>query len=256
LSLFDGKVGANNISIADDPTVSNDVFLTAKSLSAEVKLRPLIVSQTLQITSITLEEPQIRLIRGPAGTWNFSSLGKGAAEAKPSGKRAGAPCTGTLTVDKLTIEKGRVVVWTANPAEMPVTYENVNVNITGFSSTTQLPFEVSAGLRRRGELNLNGQCTPMNAGNTATTSLNPYLQFRKLDLAPSGFVSRGTVMAGLTNIGSQTTWIGQVKTTKTLRDEKLSLIVIGAPSTSISISRRSSVSSSGTSFGNTLLKRY
>ena len=49
-------------------------------------------------------------------------------------------------MDKLAIEKGRVVVGTANSAEKRAAYENVNVEVTDFSSTTQFPFEVSAGL--------------------------------------------------------------------------------------------------------------
>ena len=40
LSLFAGKVGADNISIADDPAFSKDPFVTAKSFSAAVKIMP------------------------------------------------------------------------------------------------------------------------------------------------------------------------------------------------------------------------
>src|SRR4051794_40305870 len=113
LSLFAGKVGADNISIADDPAFSKDPFVTAKSFSTAVKIMPLIFSKTLHITGITLEEPQIRLIRGPGGRWNFSNLGKGTGDAKPSednsgeksGEKSGAPSSGSLLVDKLAIEK-------------------------------------------------------------------------------------------------------------------------------------------------------
>src|SRR5436305_11467335 len=104
-SLFAGKIGADNISIADDPAFSNDAFITAKSLSAAVDLTPLLLSRTLYITGITLEAPQIRLIRGPGGTWNFSSMGKDTSD-----DRVSTSSPASLAVDKLAIEKRRLVV--------------------------------------------------------------------------------------------------------------------------------------------------
>ena len=238
LSLFAGKVGADNISIADDPAFSKDPFVTAKSFSAAVKIMPLVFSKTLHITGITLEEPQIRLIRGPGGTWNFSNLGKGTGDAKPSednsgeksGEKSSAPSSGSLLVDKLAIEKGRVVIGTANSAEKPAAYEDVNVEVTDFSSTTQFPFEVSAGLPGGGDLNLKGKCGPFNTGNMAATPLNASLQIRKLDLAASGFVSPATGIAGLTNIDGQLASVDQqVKISGTLAAEKLKLAAKGTP---------------------------
>jgi AsmA protein len=238
LSLFAGKVGADNISIADDPAFSEDPFVTAKSFSAAVKIMPLIFSKTLHITGIALEEPQIRLIRGPGGTWNFSNLGKGPGDAKPSednsgeksGEKSGAPSSGSLLVDKLAIEKGRVVVGTANSAEKPAAYEDVNVEVTDFSSTTQFPFEVTAALPGGGDLNLKGKCGPFNGGNMAATPLNASLQIRKLDLAASGFVSPATGIAGLTNIDGQLASVDQqVKISGTLTAEKLKLAAKGTP---------------------------
>jgi len=234
LSLFAGKVGADNISIADDPAFGKDPFVTAKSFSAAVKISPLLFSKTLHITGITLEEPQIKLIRGPGGTWNFSSLGKSTGQPKPSednsGEKSGAPSSGSLLVDKLAIEKGSVVVGTANSAEKPAAYEDVNVEVTDFSSTTQFPFEVSAGLPGGGDLNLKGKCGPFNAGNMAATPLNASLQIRKLDLAASGFVSPATGIAGLTNIDGQMASVDQhVKTNGTLTADKLKLAAKGTP---------------------------
>ena len=75
LSLFGGKVGVENVSIADDPAFSKSPFITMKSLEVGVELMPLIFSKQLNVTGIVLDEPQITLLKGPNGTWNFSSLG-------------------------------------------------------------------------------------------------------------------------------------------------------------------------------------
>jgi len=80
LSLLSGSVGADNIAIADDPKFAKSPFVTAKSLKVGVEMLPLIFSKQLNVTSITLEEPQITLLKTPSGTWNFSSLGGASAK--------------------------------------------------------------------------------------------------------------------------------------------------------------------------------
>jgi len=82
LSIFTGSVAADNISIADDPKFSNTPFVQAKSLKVGVELIPLTFSKTLNVTNLTLNEPQISLVKSEDGqTWNFSSLGNKNASA-------------------------------------------------------------------------------------------------------------------------------------------------------------------------------
>src|SRR6266478_1860210 len=82
LSLLSGGVTADNISIADDPAFSKTAFVQAKSLKVGVELIPLIFSKSLNVTEITLNQPEISLVHSENGEkWNFSSLGnKNAAE--------------------------------------------------------------------------------------------------------------------------------------------------------------------------------
>src|SRR5690242_16332779 len=75
LSIFSGSVAAENLSIADDPAFSKDPFIRAKSLKVGVDVMPLIFSKTLHVTALTIDEPQIAVIRSDAGIWNFSSIG-------------------------------------------------------------------------------------------------------------------------------------------------------------------------------------
>src|SRR3984893_14317113 len=79
LSLFSGALEADNLSIADDPKFSNSPFLTAKSVKVGVELMPLIFSKTLNVTDVSIDSPQVSLIRGAGGEWNYSSF---AAPAK------------------------------------------------------------------------------------------------------------------------------------------------------------------------------
>src|ERR1700730_19074941 len=83
LSLFSGSLAADNLSISDDPKFSPSSFLTAKSFKVGVELMPLIFSKTLNITGITIQSPQVMLIRNAAGQWNYSSLGGSSANPEP-----------------------------------------------------------------------------------------------------------------------------------------------------------------------------
>ena len=113
LSLFSGSVTADNISIADDPAFSTNAFVQAKSLKVGVELIPLIFSKALHVTELTLNDPQISLVRSQDGEkWNFSSLGNsgasggaassggasnGVAANSASAKPASAPAGGSAS---------------------------------------------------------------------------------------------------------------------------------------------------------------
>src|ERR1700747_2492719 len=95
LSLISGSLAADNLSIADDPKFNRGPFLSAKSIKVGVKILPLVLSKELNITGITIDNPEVTLIRGPAGQWNYSSFGTagakskaGASEERPGGAEA------------------------------------------------------------------------------------------------------------------------------------------------------------------------
>ena len=89
LSLFSGSVAADNISIADDPQFSKSAFVQAKSLKVGVEMMPFIMSKTLNVTELTLNEPEIALVKSENGEkWNFSSIGGSNAAAPKSTPQA------------------------------------------------------------------------------------------------------------------------------------------------------------------------
>ena len=89
LSILSGSVSAEDLSIADDPAFSKDPFIRAKSLKVGVEVMPLIFSKALHVTDITLDQPEIALLRDASGKWNFSSLGN-KSEAHRNRLRAAA----------------------------------------------------------------------------------------------------------------------------------------------------------------------
>src|SRR5438270_3609022 len=80
-SLFSGGAEASNISISDDPAFNQGAFLQASSLEIGLKWLPLIFSRQLKVSSLTVKNPDILLVRNRAGKWNFSSLGNSASKS-------------------------------------------------------------------------------------------------------------------------------------------------------------------------------
>src|SRR3954467_3125662 len=72
LAILSGGVSAGDLSIADDPAFSPAPFLHAKSLKIGVELMPLVFSHKLNVTGMTIDQPEISLLQNAAGDWNFS----------------------------------------------------------------------------------------------------------------------------------------------------------------------------------------
>src|SRR5882724_11262766 len=90
LSLLSGSLSAENLAVGDDPKFSKSPFLTAKSVKVGVEMMPLIFSKTVNVTGITIDTPEVTLLRNPAGVWNYSSLGGAAAKSQQAAKPSGA----------------------------------------------------------------------------------------------------------------------------------------------------------------------
>ena len=183
LSLFSGSVKADDISIADDPAFSQTPFVQAKSLKVGVELMPLIFSKTLNVTDLTLNQPEINLVRSQDGEkWNFSSLGSQSAAAtnsQPANGNASASSNPNLSIKKLEVSNGQMTVSRAGSSEKPRVYDKVNITVKNFSFTSPFPFKMTANLPAGGTLTLEGTAGPINAGNAEQTPLQA-----KVDGAP------------------------------------------------------------------------
>src|SRR6266567_4475419 len=111
LSLLTGSLAAGNLSIGDDPKFSASPFLTAQSLKVGVEIMPLIFSKTLNVTGVSIDSPQVTLLRNAAGQWNYSSLGGAAAKAQAKQPPAKAPAVpAEVSVAKLALTNGTIIV--------------------------------------------------------------------------------------------------------------------------------------------------
>src|SRR5580698_6848081 len=69
LSILSGGVSAAGLSIAEDPAYGSGLFISAKSVKIGVDLRLFLRRRRLNITSLTIEEPEISLVQSLSGDW-------------------------------------------------------------------------------------------------------------------------------------------------------------------------------------------
>lgn len=250
LSLLSGGVAADNIAIADDPQFSKTPFVQAKSLKVGVELMPLIFSRTLNITDVTLSDPQISLVKSANGEkWNFSSLGstptsgsapapKTAPSGKPTpanppnaeGSNSASSAPSNLSVAKLNVSNGRLTVSRADSTEPQRVYSAVNVTVKNFSFASSFPFEMTADLPSGGTLKLTGKAGPINAGDAEQTPLNAKINIQKMNLATSGFIDPAAGIAGIADLNGTLESDGhRAKLNGTLKATNLQVVQKGSP---------------------------
>jgi AsmA protein len=223
------------------------------------------LSKTLNIRDISLDQPQISLVKSENGErWNFSSLGgknpsaptkpsnnasrNGTAQksqntAKPSAEET-APAEKTssgsseksssnpmnLTVGKLNVYHGRLNVSQANSTEPKRVYNEVNIAVKKFSFNSSFPFEMTANLPSGGNMKLTGTAGPIDANDAALTPLNAKIAVNNMNLATSGFIDPAAGIQGIADLNGTVVSNGnQAKASGTLTCSKLQVVKKGAP---------------------------
>jgi AsmA protein len=243
LSILSGSVEANQLSIADDPKFSSAPFIQAKSLKVGVELMPLIFSKQLNVTHLTIEHPEITLLRNREGVWNFSSLGNQSAGNQAAGSPATAPAKAADTpssapastpanvhVAKLDLTDGTISLGSISGKRKPVVYDQVNIGIRDFSFTSAFPVVASARLPGGGSLKVDGNAGPINSTDTTLTPVQAKLSLHKLDLAQSALVDQELGIAGSADFDGTLTSDGHAaKANGTLKATSLKLVPKGSP---------------------------
>lgn len=223
-SLLSGSLAAENLSIGDDPKFSSAPFLTAKSLKVGVELMPLIFSKTVNVTGVTIDRPQVTLLRNAAGQWNYSSLGGSPAKSSsPSNSFA------DFSVKKLELRDGSIILGSTN-SQKRSTYDHVNVTAADVSMTSKFPVTVSADLPGGGKIKLDGTVGPIDQADTSLTPLDAKLHISSLNLATTGFLDPSVGLGGMLDLdGTLASQNGEAESKGNARLSKAVLIAGGSP---------------------------
>lgn len=228
LSVLTGSVSADDLSISDDPAFSQSPFVRARSLGIGVEVMPLLFSKTLHVTNLTIDQPQVTLLRSPSGKWNFSGLG-GKQEAQPATKEQSVQPD--LSVGKLQIKKGEVSIGETKAPQKLHTYKNVDVTVKDFSLRSKFPFTLATELPGGGTAKLDGAAGPINNTDTALTPLEANINVKQLNIAASGLVEPSSGYAGVADFDGKITSDGHnAKSSGTANVNNLKLSPKGSPS--------------------------
>jgi AsmA protein len=228
-SLFSSSLSAEDLSISDDSGFGKSPFLTAKSLKISVELWPLITSKTLNITGLTIEKPEVLLIRDKQGKWNFSTLATGPSSS-PAVAKSGSSAPPAFMVSKLKLERGRVTIGSTVSDKKSI-YDNVDLEASDVSMKSQSPVKLTATLPGGGSIKVAGMVGPVNQADASLSPLDAKITISGLDLAKTGFVDPSAGLAGIADVtNTLQSKSGLAHGQGSVQMSKLQLVKGGAPS--------------------------
>jgi len=232
LSILGGSLGIDDLSVSDDPKFSSGSFLTAKKVKVGVELIPLIFSQQVNVTEISIVGPQVTMLKDPSGRWNFSSIGGSKpsstpAESKPS---SGGGNAQSVSIQELTLEDGQITLGSTNSQKRSV-YQKVNLKATDVATTKNFPITFSMELPGGGTMKIDGKVGPVDQKDAAFTPQDVKLTVSNLDLAKTGYLDPSLGLAGLVDMDAGLVSQGGKMSTKgQLKLSKAVLVQGGKPS--------------------------
>jgi AsmA protein len=230
LSLFTGSVGIDDVSVSDDPKFNSGPFLTAKNVKVGVELMPLIFSQQLNVTEITVVNPQVTMLKDPSGRWNFSSIGGSSAKPAPKAAASSNSSAEAVSIGKLRLEDGQITLGNTNSRKRTV-YTKVNLTASDVAMKNSFPVLFSLEGPGGGTMKIDGKVGPVDADDAALTPQNVKLTINGLNLATTGFLDPSLGLGGLVDMDANlVSDKGQMATKGQLKLSKAVLVAGGGPS--------------------------
>jgi AsmA protein len=228
LSIFSGKLVANDIEVGDDPAFSNSPFVTAKSVEIGIELIPLIFSKRLNVMEVVLDQPQITVLQSGDGTFNFASLGR---DSQKNGGNAvsNAP---TVLVKKFRLTDGKVTIGRTDSSHPDRDYDDFSVEADDFSFTSSFPFMLATNLPGGGSASLSGNAGPINVADMLATPFEAAVKASGANIAAFGIIDTASGIAGVASVDDTVKSDGNVATLKgtlTIAGAKLSPAGTPAP---------------------------
>jgi AsmA protein len=227
-SILSGGVTASDLSIADHPAFSTSPFLRAKSLTVSAELFPFIFSRKLNVTGLTIDQPEIVLLQSAPGQWNFSNLGAQSPSAQADSAASGNKLD--LSVKLIKVSGGRLSVGRVNSHTKPLVLDKVNFELRNFAPASVMPFDLSAKVAGGGDIKLSGKAGPIHAEGVVLTPVDAGLKVTHLDLVASGLMDASSGIGGFLSVdGSGTSNGSNLELKGRVKADQLKLARGGSP---------------------------
>ncbi len=207
LSPWTGAAVADEFRIADDPAFSPDPFVSAVHIRIGLNIPVLLLQRDVSIRSITLQAPEIHLLRDAAGRWNYTTFAHG---HQPRTAQNGLH-PASIDIASIAVEHGTVLVQTVGPRGDAVrrSFGIEALQVRNLGAGKQMPFRLAAQLPGGGSVAASGVAGPWASNDAGGTPVAAHVQARQLDLLASGLVGADAPVTGdLQQVGADLQWSG------------------------------------------------
>src|SRR5579864_4329955 len=200
LSIFPLSFQVANPVVAEDKSFDTGrPFATAQNLSVSVKVLPLLHKE-VEVRSLSLDRPQIELVRNPSGEWNFATLGQesqtGKTLARTAQPAAGAPAqqtpqaenkesAGGLALANLNINDGQLAITDLQKHQSRAVYDHIDISVSNFAPASEFSLKVAAHLPGQGKqtVALEGKGGPIRQADLLNTNFEGRLRLDQVSIA-------------------------------------------------------------------------
>jgi uncharacterized protein involved in outer membrane biogenesis len=192
LALFPPSFKVQNAIIGEDPKYnSGKAFAQTAELDIELKLQPLL-HKDIQVASLRMVRPQVELIRGADGDWNFSSLGTH-NQQQPKEEQ-----TKPLQLDRFQIDDGAVAITDQQKHQPRTEYNHIDMVLKDFAPGKPFEIAVSAHLPGAGKqvVKLDGRGGPIDDATLVSTPFDGTLQLDQVALSAAKQYLNSQALAG------------------------------------------------------------
>ena len=192
--LFPLSIRIDDVTIGEAAEFgSNRPFATAKEVYVSAGLMSLIRGNP-EVKDLTLDRPQVELIRNPAGVWNFSTIGGGKNTGGTSGGTSSGGST-EFTLDRLQITDGQVGITDQVTKAPRSVYNHIDLALSDFGPNKQFAIDLGVHFPGPGKelLAFKGNGGPLQSGNAAATPINGHFSVQEVRLSGVNSVSPATI---------------------------------------------------------------
>lgn len=219
LGLFPPTFKVQNAVIGEDPKYNSGMaFAQTAELDIELKLQPLL-HRDIQIAKLRMMRPQVEVIRGTDGAWNFSTIGTHDEQQSKEQQASSKP----LSLDRLQIDDGSVAITDQQKHQPRMEYKNIDLVLKDFAPGKPFEIALSAHLPGPGKqvVKLEGRGGPITDATLISTPFEGTLQLDQVLLSGAQAYLASQALAGMeASIGGNLKFkndAGKVATNGTIR---------------------------------------
>ena len=222
LGLLPPTFKVQNAVIGEDPKYNSGMpFAKTAELNIRVKLGPL-MHKDVQVESLQMVRPQVELIRGADGTWNFSSIGTHKEQQTKQEQASGQ--NPPLQLDRFQIQDGAVGITDQQNNKPRMEYSHIDLALSNYAPGK--PFNITMSVHLPGGggkqvAKFDGHGGPIDDATMISTPFEGTLQLDQVALSSAQQYTASDTMKGIDgSLGGNLKFkneTGKVSVTGTLR---------------------------------------